>query len=777
MKWLIALMALALLMAPLDLEAEGAHTGNVRVMDTYLQDLLVDMDDADEVTLIVQFTVPVDQVSGLLDSLGLEIDVELTVINGASMVATKSRALDLSRDRRVLYMEADQPLDYFMEVSAHTIGASAMWNYMEIDDGEPVVDNDGYLRRIDGRGVTAVVLDTGIDAGHPDLDYLIKTIKNEKRGENGWTEMENSDTSSGHGTHCAGTVGGNGDASAGARRGVAPGANLYGMSTGEGLAIIYGAEALNRVAEQSRPNDNPYNIRVVSNSWGSAGARYDPEDAITRIIEVLTYENDVAVVFAAGNSGGDGSTIQTNPYSNVPAAIGVAAALRDGTGIADFSSRGHKDIKETWPDIAAPGVDIWSTAPRGTLIDGAQRPTDNDLYYMAISGTSMATPHISGVVTLLYQAAPSLTFTDVHEDYSGGDGAPSEDQWFNDTTTLISEAELILEATADYISSGEGVPSGNWTNEHGWRYDFVQGYGLVNVTRAVEVAMTLETLRTHDSDHDGFPDMPGATVFDALLFHNLTFKMHVKKGTDTLRTRWHGEWAHFTRQTVSPGVYETESTVYVNVPNGVNHLTITFDYEAWSANDYYFANLDLAIDWDDDGNNDFMAPTTDTEGVKTYDIDVSGDMTDRYWAFWVDGESAGLNVEDEFFEPTVNFQVAIAAQLDPGIIIVPMPSADTNVRWFEFGEPTSSNVNTTVYLETWVLDPDYLRPIDTNIRVIEREKEVLDTGTLLLIAIIMLVAGLALGFILKRPTSGGEVVQSGLVEVQDAPVEVETVEP
>jgi len=203
---------------------------------------------------------------------------------------------------------------------------------------------------------------------------------------------------------------------------------------------------------------------------------------------------------------------------------------------------------------------------------------------------------------------------------------------------------------------------------------------------------------------------------------------------------------------------------------------------AWSATAYYFANLDLAIDWDGDGNNDFTTPTANTEGVKTYDIEVSGDMTDRYWAFWVDGESAGYNWEDEFFEPTVNFQVSISAMLDPGIIIVPMPAADTNIRWFEFGEPTSPAANTTVYLESWVMDPGHLRPIDISTRVIEKDKEVLDAGTLLLVAIIMLIAGLALGFILKRSASSAEVVEPELVEVQDAtvlepvPVESETID-
>ncbi|HID74125.1 MAG TPA: hypothetical protein EYP43_03645, partial [Thermoplasmata archaeon] len=505
MRTILALSIVALFFVPtLSFDTGRAHTGDIGRIAPSFHEKLADALISDRFDIIVRFDSPAGEHAALLSRLGLETDIVLDSINAASMEATKAQILDLSRAEGVVYIECDEPLAYFMEVSAVAIGASSIWNYAILDDGEVVYDDHGYMKRIDGRGVTAVVLDTGIDAGHPDLDYGTKTIKNEKREESGWTEMENSDTSSGHGTHCAGTVAGNGDASAGQRRGVAPGANLYGMSTGEGLSIIYAVEALERVYQQSRPNENPYNIRVVSNSWGTSGDRYDPNGAITQIVEKLVYENHVAVVFAAGNDGGDGTDIRTNPYSNIPASIGVAAALRDGTGIADFSSRGHRDIQETWPDVAAPGVDIWSTAPRGTLIDGSQRPTDDDLYYMAISGTSMATPHVAGVVALLYQAAPSLGVSPVHEDYSGGEGGPPASEWYNDTTTLVSEAELILEATADYIEPpAEGVPSGNWTNDHGHRFDFAQGCGLVNVTRAVKVALALERLRTYDGDGDG----------------------------------------------------------------------------------------------------------------------------------------------------------------------------------------------------------------------------------------------------------------------------------
>ena len=86
------------------------------------------------------------------------------------------------------------------------------------------------LDNIDGTGVTVCVVDTGIDASHPDMDYGTKTIRNLKSdsGTGPWYEIENGDTSSGHGTHVAGTVAGNGDASAGQRAGVAPGGGARG---------------------------------------------------------------------------------------------------------------------------------------------------------------------------------------------------------------------------------------------------------------------------------------------------------------------------------------------------------------------------------------------------------------------------------------------------------------------------------------------------------------------------------------------------------------------
>ena len=116
-----------------------------------------------------------------------------------------------------------------MQDTTRVINAVETWQTVIINENEQVIaDQANQHTYIDGTGVAAVIIDTGVDAGHPDFDYDEgKTVSYKfDRATRTWVEAENSDTSSGHGTHCAGTVGGNGDAAAGAKKGVAPGATL-----------------------------------------------------------------------------------------------------------------------------------------------------------------------------------------------------------------------------------------------------------------------------------------------------------------------------------------------------------------------------------------------------------------------------------------------------------------------------------------------------------------------------------------------------------------------
>jgi serine protease AprX len=240
----------------------------------------------------------------------------------------------------------------------------------------------------------------------------------------------------GHGTHVAGIVAADdGAAVGGIYRGVAPGAKLIGIATGEGPVILYALAGFDWLLE----NRVKYNIRIVNNSWGSSG-EFDPNDPVN-IATKKTHDAGVAVVFAAGNCGSGGSADcrpagenQLNPFSAAPWVISVAAGCKynvpdptntvaayclDSQGrnpvLADFSSRGRPGDPNAHPDITAPGVRIVSTrASTGTTMNALDAQSDvrrcnssiaNLPYYTCASGTSMASPHIAGVIALMIEAS------------------------------------------------------------------------------------------------------------------------------------------------------------------------------------------------------------------------------------------------------------------------------------------------------------------------------------------------------------------------------------
>jgi serine protease AprX len=660
------------------------------VLDPYLIEVMATTGAYEEMEVVIQFkdhVLPQDR--DLLRREGIETLHEYHVLPAVWAKATPRQVERLSGYDRTRWVEYNRQLEYHMDETTRVVNATRTW-YSKIEGS--LWGSGG----INGKGVTAVVLDSGIDAGHPDLDYGTKTIMNLKSdsGTGPWYEIENGDTSSGHGTHCAGTVGGNGDASAGQRKGVAPGANLIGLSAGELVMITGALGGLEWVYDHSKPGNNPHNIRVVSNSWGGGGGQYNPQNSISQVINRLTYENNVAVCFSAGNSDGDGNTIQSSVYGNTPAALCIAASTRDGTGITSFSSKGQWDWVDTWPDITAPGQNIQSTAARRTIIGLLSRGTTANPYYFAISGTSMSCPHVAGLAALIFQAAPSLRVSEVRQDVgvistetggyvvtypeegSHGNLAYPYEEWWEAPDTRIHEVELIIKLTADYTPPGEDPNSDangltdnyvvNWSvpgTAGGRMHDFSQGYGLINAHRAIGLALAVERIRW---------DYPDATVLDAYsVFEDIFDTKEKVVDTDVVSTYWQ----------------------------------VTLSYRPVNTAKLTAGALGFMIDTNDDGSWEHTSSLSiDPDGVVSQTFTVSDDLG-LYWKFGIQGEGFRLQRPTQgtqYHEARIPFDLSVVIHFPSasGTIVTPEQDLHAIVGHLRFEGPSDGYTGGNISIVT-----------------------------------------------------------------------------
>jgi subtilisin family serine protease len=248
--------------------------------------------------------------------------------------------------------------------------------------------DDAWAAGLTGDGVRVAVLDTGIDAQHPDLAGRIVAQENFSFSPDVVDRV-------GHGTHVAATIAGTGAAAEGARRGVAPDADLLIGKVLDDDGFGFDSEIIAGM-EWAAPQADVVNMSVGSDFPS------DGTDPLSQAVDALTEQHGTLFVVAAGNSGPDSQTIGSPAAADRALTVGAV----DGSDVmADFSSRGPLvDSNELKPEVVAPGVDIVAARAAGTAMG---TPVDDD--YTAASGTSMATPHVAGAAAVLVQQHPDWT--------------------------------------------------------------------------------------------------------------------------------------------------------------------------------------------------------------------------------------------------------------------------------------------------------------------------------------------------------------------------------
>lgn len=421
-----------------------------------------------------------------VEAAGMRLVTTFDKIGVAVATGTRDQIDAVRSEPGVTYVEGNQPIETSQETSnLATRGAEAHTTLTGADS-----------LPLGGAGVSVAVIDTGVDPNHPYLtnadkssavvgNYKVvcklligedcKVVKAPARLDTDLLAL------GGHGTHVSGIVAGrptkltDGDR----LQGAAPKANIVSLSAGLALFVVGADAALNWVLENHEHPCGPDvpaaqcpPIKVINNSYGpSSLSEFDPDAAMVKLQRALAAEG-VMTVWSNGNGGGDGSENLSSPtgQDQTPGIVSVASYFDNGQGtrdgqVSEFSSRGLAGDLSTYPDISAPGEDITSSCRLYhvvclTGLDARHGPRLLDLgTFNTLSGTSMAAPHISGIIAQLFQADPTAT---------------------------PAEVERALKLTAHPYAHGapyEPDPNGGQTS-----YD--KGHGLVDVVAAYEYLMS-----------------------------------------------------------------------------------------------------------------------------------------------------------------------------------------------------------------------------------------------------------------------------------------------
>ena len=356
----------------------------------------LNLHDADrDVEVIVQYKVtPTENHHQRVARLGGRLQARMNYIRAAHYAISTSALEQLSADPDVQYISPNRPLHQMMDIPAETVNAAA-------------AAAAGY----DGTGIGVAVIDSGM-ADIPDFHGKHSRIVYQA------TFIGGSPTDQwGHGTHVAGLIGSNGNGTI--YTGIVPNVSLINLraldknGNGTDASVIGAIDAAISLKKR-------YNIRVINLSLGRPVFESASVDPLCQAVE-KAWKAGIVVVVAAGNDGRNNSA-GTDGYGTItapgndPYVITVGAmkdmhtSMRADDLIASYSSKGPTAIDHyVKPDILAPGNRVVSTmnAGIGLLKQYPQNQVMNDEY--VLSGTSMATPIVSGAAVVLIQKDPSLT--------------------------------------------------------------------------------------------------------------------------------------------------------------------------------------------------------------------------------------------------------------------------------------------------------------------------------------------------------------------------------
>jgi serine protease AprX len=370
------------------------------------------------VNVIVQYNSPQSCSAGgllggllcpVVNLLGGVVNTVFSLLNAVAATVPVANLVAISNQSNVAYISLDRSVNASLDYTSDAVNAPYAWN-----------------SGLDGTGIGIAVIDSGIYP-HPDLTSASGQSRIVYRKSFIAGGVNNDDY--GHGTHVAGIAAGNGSASnvpgtLHLLKGIAPNANLLDLrvldlngSSTDSIVIA--------AIQQAVQLKNQYNVRVINLSVGRQIFEGCGQDPLCQAVEAA-WKNGIVVVTAAGNLGRNGYATITSP-GNSPHAITVGCMKtletypRSDDQIASYSSKGPTWMDLTLkPDVVAPGNLVVSLlAPGSTL--AAEFPTNvippsyyqpgstGPAEYFQLSGTSMATPVVSGAAALMLQANPNLS--------------------------------------------------------------------------------------------------------------------------------------------------------------------------------------------------------------------------------------------------------------------------------------------------------------------------------------------------------------------------------